>query len=353
MWMCINSSYLQKTECCCVNRCLYHELGCHVQLACSCRLWTGPKLQWHINCLKFLAVWLALRCFKTILYEKHALVRTDNTATVAHINHQGDLRSRHMSQLARHLLLLSQKHLRSLCAVHVPRELNRTADELSRQPALPGEWWLYPEVVQLIWRQFGDAQVDLFVSLDTVPVPAVLLPVRGDTRHRHAGTQLASGPTQRCVSPSEPSRTDPVQGQGGRGASPLSGALLAQSDLFPRTYTPCDSPFLASSSEEGSPFSERGHPLAPASRLVESPRVVPGRDAEVLGGLPPAVVNAITSAIAPSIRHSYRLKWKLFIDWCSSRREDPVDARSQSCSLSCKMGWVNAVSLHPQSVCCR
>ncbi len=47
-----------------------------------------------------------------------------------------------------------------------------------------------------------------------VPLPAVLLPVRGDPRHRRAGTQLASGPTQICVSPSEPSRTDPVQGQG-------------------------------------------------------------------------------------------------------------------------------------------
>ncbi len=74
---------------------------------------------------------------------------------------------------------------------------------------------------------------------------------------------------------------------------------------------------------EGSPLSERGYPLAPASRLVESPRVVPGRDAEVLGGLPPAVVNTITSARAPSTRHSYRLNWNLFVDWCSPRREDP------------------------------
>ncbi len=112
-----------------------------------------------------------------------------------------------------------------------------------------------------------------------------------------------------CVSsPSEPSRTDPVQGQGGRGAIPFSGALLAQSDLVPRTDAPRDSPSLANSSEEGSPFSERGHPLAPASRLVESPRMVPGWDTEVLGGLPPAVVNTITSARAPSTRHVYRLE---------------------------------------------
>ncbi len=135
--------------------------------------------------------------------------------------------------------------------------------------------------------------------------------------------QLASGPTQICVSPSEPSRTDPVQGQGGRGASPLGGALLAQSDVVPGTDAPHDSPSLENSSEEGSPFSERGHPLAPAPGLVESPRMVPGRDAEVLSGLHPAVANTITSARALSTRQAYRLKWNLFVDWCSPRREDP------------------------------
>ncbi len=51
--------------------------------------------------------------------------------------------------------------------------------------------------------------------------------------------------------------------------------------------------------------------------------MVLGRDAEVLSGLPPAVVNTITSARALSTRQAYRLKWNLFVDWCSPRREDP------------------------------
>ncbi len=96
-----------------------------------------------------------------------------------------------------------------------------------------------------------------------------------------------------------------MQGQGGAG--PLSGAILAQSG----TGAPRDSPSLASSFE---PFSERGHPLAPMSRPVESPHIVPGNDAEVLGGLPPAVVNTITSARATSTRRADRLKWNLFVD---------------------------------------
>ncbi len=79
--------------------------------------------------------------------------RTDNTATVAYINHLGGLCSSRMSQLARHLLLWSQKHLRSLRAIHIPGVLNRVADELSRA-ALPEEWRLHPQVVQLIWGEY-------------------------------------------------------------------------------------------------------------------------------------------------------------------------------------------------------
>ncbi len=129
-------------------------------------VWTGPQLHWHMNCLVLLAVHLALNRLKRRLRGEHVLVCMDSTATVAYINQQVGLRSRRMSQLARHLLLWSRKHLRSLRAIHMPGLLNRTADELSRT-ALPGEWRLHPQTVQLIWRRFGLAQVDLFASLET------------------------------------------------------------------------------------------------------------------------------------------------------------------------------------------
>ncbi len=214
---------------------------------------------------------------------EHVLVRMDITATVVYINRQGGLRSHRISQLARHLLLWSRKHLRSLRAIHIPGLLNRTADELSRA-ALPGEWRLHPQMVQL---------------------------------------QLTAGPSQVCISPSEPSRTDTVQGQGGRGADPARGAILAHQDLVPRADAPRYSPSLADSSEEGSTDSETGHLMAPASRPLETSCLVPGWDAEVLGDLPQEVVDTITSARAPSTRHAYALKWNLFVEWCSSHREEP------------------------------
>ncbi len=66
-----------------------------------------------------------------------------------------------------------------------------------------------------------------------------------------------------------------------------------------------------------------GHPLAPTSRPLEASYLVPGQDAEVLGGLPQSVVDTITSARSPSTRRLYALKWNLFVDWCSSHQEDP------------------------------
>ncbi len=129
-------------------------------------VWTGPQLHWHINCLELLAVHLTLNHLKRRLRGEHVLVCTDSTATVAYINRQGGLRSSRMSQLARHLLLWSRKHLRLHRAIHIQGLLNRTADELSRA-ALPGEWRLHSQTVQLIWRRFRLAQVDLFASLET------------------------------------------------------------------------------------------------------------------------------------------------------------------------------------------
>ncbi len=156
-----------------------------------------------------------------------------------------------------------------------------------------------------------------------LPLPAVLLPDRGPPRHRRTGTQLASGLTQVCVSPSEPTRTDTVQAQGGRGAGPAGCAPLAHPDLVSRTHFPRDSTSLAHSSEEGPPFSGARHHMAPASRSIETPCVAPGRDAADLSGLPPAVVETIIQARAPSTRQTYALKWSLFATWCSSQREDP------------------------------
>ncbi len=62
-------------------------------------LWSGHHLTWHINCLEMLAVFRALKHFLPDLRNHNVLVRTDNTAVVSYINHQGGLRSRPLCKL--------------------------------------------------------------------------------------------------------------------------------------------------------------------------------------------------------------------------------------------------------------
>ncbi len=138
--------------------------------------------------------------------------------------------------------------------------------------------------------------------------------------------------------PSEPTSTDTVQDPGGQGAGIVSGSILAQQDLVPGTHAPCDSPSLADSFEEGSAFSETGHPLAPASGPVKAPRMVPGWDAEVLGDLPQEVALTIASARAPSTRRAYALKWNLFVEWYSSYCEDP-----RRCSIRAVLSFLQGL----------
>ncbi len=114
-----------------------------------------------------------------------------------------------------------------------------------------------------------------------------------------------------------------VQTQGGRWAGPAGCTPLVHPDLVSWTHFPRDSTSLAHSSEEGHPLSGTRHNMAPSSRSMEPPCVAPGRDAADLSGLPPAVVETIIQARAPSTRQTYSLKWSLFANWCSSRREDP------------------------------
>ncbi|KAL0161328.1 hypothetical protein M9458_045053, partial [Cirrhinus mrigala] len=260
--------------------------------------WTGPRLLWHINCLELLAVLLALRRFLPMLRHKHVLVRTDNTATVAYINRQGGLRSRRMSQLTRHLLLWSQTRLKSLRAVHIPGELNRAADQLSRQPTHPGKWRLHPQTVQLIWSRFGEAQIDLFAS--------------PESSHCQLYYSLSEAPLGR----------DALAHSWPPGPNLLAQTLCkiredAEQVLLVAPYWPTRTcPSLEDSPEEGPSFSGDGHNLAPASRSMEPICVASGRDTVDLAGLPQAVIETIT-------QQAYALRWGLFVDWCASHGEDP------------------------------
>ncbi len=320
-------------------------------------VWTGPQLHWHINCLELLAVHLALNRLKRRLRGEHVLVRMDSTAIAA--SHQptrwSTLPSHVTTRPSPPLLeseaseVASRHSYPGLAQPDSRRAVTSCAPRRVETPSPDG-----PAYLATFWTRTGRP---VRIPRD-VALPVVLLPDRRNTRHGHTGTQLATGPSQVCISPSEPSHTDTVQGQGGRGADPARGAILAHQDLVPRADAPCDSPSLADSSEEGSTDSETGHLMAPTSRPLETSCLVPGWDAEVLGDLPQEVVDTITSERAPSTRHAYALKWNLFSRMVlfSQRRLPEMPYQSRAFLPAARVG-AKAVSLHPQGLrgrdCCQ
>ncbi|XP_071400930.1 LOW QUALITY PROTEIN: uncharacterized protein [Centroberyx affinis] len=117
--------------------------------------------------LELRVVYLALRALLPFIHGSHVLVRTNNSSTVYHVNHQGGTKSLRCLKVAQRLLFWAFPHLASLRAVYVPGVLNRAADLLSRSGPLPGEWRLHPEVVVSLWIRFGRAQANLFASRET------------------------------------------------------------------------------------------------------------------------------------------------------------------------------------------
>ncbi len=280
-------------------------------------VWTDPQLHWHIN-------WACTSPYGQ--HGDHCVHQPTRWSTLpSHVTTRPPpppLESEASEVASRHSYPgLAQPDSRRAVTSCAPRRMET--------PSPDG-----PADLATFWTRTGRP---VRVPRD-VALPVVLLPDRWNTRHGRTGTQLAAGPSQICISPSEPSRTDSVQGQRGRGADPARGTILAYQDLVPRADAPRDSPSLADSSEEGSTDSETGHLMAPASRPLETSCLVPRRDAEVLGDLP--------QDVTPSFRREHRLRDTLTPwsgTWSSNgallTEKTPGDARSESCYPSCSKGW--------------
>ncbi len=269
-------------------------------------LWTGPRLLWHINCLELWTVHLALPQFRPLLLGKHVLVRTDSTAAVLIYKPVG-----------RYTITLHT----AISSSGVTRSSNHCA--LSRQLTFPREWRLHPETIRLIWSRCGEAQVNLFASHESshrqLYFPLTEGPLGTDAL-AHSWPQdlckYAFPPVSLLAQTLCKLREDEKQVLLVAAAWPTRTCFSKQ--IILTTAPPWRIPLRNDLLSQG-----LGTCMAPASRSVKPQPVAPGWDVADLSGLPPAVVETITQARAPSTWQTYALKWSLFVNWCSSRREDP------------------------------
>ncbi len=273
-------------------------------------LWKDHHLSWHINRLDMLAVFLALKNFLTDLRGHHVLVRSDNTSVVSYINHQGGLRSRPLCKLACQILLWKLLSLRATC---IPGAHNIGADILSRQGLRPGEWRLHPEVVELIWKEFGQAQVDLFASRETSHCPLWFMTHMWPRLHLSAFPPIAllPGVLERVhqdrvplllIAPRWPGRV-----------------------WFPNLFSLLDGHPLELPVRRDLLSQAGGLDISPPSRTMETVGLASEGAQLINSGLSTEVVETILHSRAPSTRKLYALKWKVFASWCSDHQLDPVN----------------------------
>ncbi len=134
-------------------------------------LWSGRHLTWHINCLEMLAVFRALKHFLPDLRDRHVLVRTDNTAVVFYINHQGGLRSRPLLQAGAPDPCVGPRQ----ASLAESSSYSWASQYGSRHPVEAGaearDMDASSRVGEADMESFGQAQVDLFATRQTSHCP--------------------------------------------------------------------------------------------------------------------------------------------------------------------------------------
>ncbi len=147
-------------------------------------------------------------------------------------------------------------------------------------------------------------------------LPAVLL---ADERAPAGRCSLSL--VQETVSPSEDYGACAAKNQRGKGDSASSCTKLAQPAVVPRVGG-------ASNVADRSLISGKGLGVAPQTGAME-PTHLAGQRGEWTLNVSQRDLDTIAEARAPSTRHLYSLKWKVFASWRMTRDEDPA-----SCDVS-------------------
>jgi hypothetical protein len=150
-----------------IHRCLNLRLGWNHIIH---GRWSMTERHLHINILELKAVLFAIKAFKD-LKNQLILIKTDNTTTLAYINHQGGTTSIDLSMIAEELWNLCLERNINIKAEHIPGSLNLLADKASRMKLDRHDWKLKPWLFNLFNKIWGPHQVDLFASRHNTQIP--------------------------------------------------------------------------------------------------------------------------------------------------------------------------------------
>ena len=126
-------------------------------------MWTLEESRLHINLLELKAALFAVKPFCKDIHHSSILIRSDNSTTVAHINHMGSVKAE-AHEIIRELWLWCLFNANFVIATFLPGVLNDQADFQSRVDRHQIEWQLNCDVFDKLMSKFGPCDIDLFAS---------------------------------------------------------------------------------------------------------------------------------------------------------------------------------------------
>lgn len=126
--------------------------------------WKESELQFHINYLELISIFLALKCFARDCSNCAILLRVDNTTAISYINRMGGIQFPHLNSLSRDIWQWCESRQLWLFASYINTKDNVEADEESRRINPDAEWELSGTAFNYIVKKLGVPQIDLFAS---------------------------------------------------------------------------------------------------------------------------------------------------------------------------------------------
>ena len=124
--------------------------------------WSRDQSDLHINYKELYGAFVGVQTF---MQEGDCMeILLDNKSAVYYVNRMGGTRSTCLNQLARSLWKLALNRRGWLIAKWLPRQLNQTADLLSKTHLNVWEISVSPETLDYLWGMWFEPTIDLFAS---------------------------------------------------------------------------------------------------------------------------------------------------------------------------------------------
>lgn len=131
---------------------------------------TAPEQKLHINHLKLIAVFYALKYFVANCRQCEILLRVDNTTALAYINRMGGIQYTTLNRLARNIWQWCEEKEIWIVASYIPSQENTDADRESRRTNIDTEWELVNFAFKKIVDRWGHPEINLFASRNNTKI---------------------------------------------------------------------------------------------------------------------------------------------------------------------------------------